>query len=434
MTATTFKEQLLPESPTKLDLAQELTDAARFPLDTEAVRRTKDPLRADEVFLPLLGWERSVDVWRNDWSISKKRYVCDIAYELTRLKGTREGLKRFIEIADAECLLIEAPPLMFFPGREMTQAERLAWLARFEQLRTYKYATTGNDAFAMFLTSEAIRPFCLSNSVNRMWCARTIDGLEYWKYQTKLWDRGAETPLTTWSRAVIEKDKTVNVYDQHVLPGKLNDAWFLDSDPKIAADGEIGFFPTSLDPVAERTVSGLADRKSYGDHDEEFASATVSPGLQPIYIKPERVAENAPVKAGDWFLDHQKAYNFPCSFDRAALHIYDRLYLYEKHRGDVPMPPTARAFLDHTYFQFPAFTARAYVGITGHLPKQAFMRYVGGYLVEPDLSTLWECVEAVRASKSARDLIQIDTQAHDVVTTSPVTMCGTAACGAQVRL
>jgi hypothetical protein len=444
MTDASFKESLLPSGGTKLDVAQELTDANRFPLDTGIIRRTKDAMLVDEPLLPVLAWERSVDVWNNKWPLAKKRYVTDIAFAMQKMKGRRDGLKKYIEVSDAECLLIEAPPLMAFPGRDMTDAERLAWLARFAQLRTYKYSITGNDQFAIFTTSDSNRPLCFSDTVNRMWCAREINGLEYWGWQTHLWDNGVDTPLTTWDRVVTEIDKTVNVYTQVVLPGDLNGAWFLDHDPTPGADGEIGFFPTSLDPVADRTVSVLTDQTDYLDHNVNFTSRTVSPGLQPIYIKPERVAENAPTKLGDWYLDHFPTQSalpfvvdaewgyFPSADDRAALHIFDRLYLYQKGRGPVPMPPDARCFLDHTYFQFPAFTAYTRVGITGTLPKWAFKAYLPAFLVDEDLDPLWETVDAIKASKSARDKIKIDTQAHDVVRPSNGLICGQAICGTQV--
>lgn len=430
---------LLMRSASPYGLAHELVDAERWPLDTDAIVRTKDANAVDEALLPLLAWERSVDVWNPKWPLAKRRAVTAQAYELTRLKGTREGLRRYVELADGKVRQIEAPPLLAFPGRDWTDDERLAWLARFPQVRTYKYGRTGNSALAAFLTER--RPTCLVEAETTtdgrpagFLTMETIDGEEYLGHESYLWQNGEETPLTRYTREVVDVDKTVAQFDLITIPGSLGGALFLDHDPGLPAqDGEIGYFPTSLDPVAARTVSVATDPATYTNHAEKFSARTISPGLDPIYLKPERVAEIAEARTSTFFLDHPKAVPTASADDPAALHIYDRLYLHETGLGAVPMPPEARCFLDHAYFQFPAYTARVSVEITGTLPASAVTRFVRGYLVDPDLSGLWELVDAVRASKSARDLIQIDTQSYDVVTTSGRLVCGSATCGSQTR-
>jgi len=432
---------LPPNNPTKLDVAQEMTDAARYPLDWDAVLRAKDPMRVDAPLLPLLAWERSTDLWRADWPLAKKRHVTDIAFEMQRKKGTRAGIEQYVEVAGGQCLSIAAPPLMCFPGADPTPEETAAWLARFAQLRTYKYSEYGNDAFAIFLTEETMRPLCLTDGTPRYWCLHEIDATQYLGSHTTLWQNGVETPLSALAATTGQAQGSVADYRIIVLPADLAGVWFLDSSPSVSVDGEIAYTPSSYDPVAARTISFVTDGNDYGANSGIFTSVTVSPGLDLVTIKPTMVAQPAPTKSGDWYLDARAAVLsdgelalFPTSDDRAEYNLYEVLYLYDpSNPGPISMAPGSYCYLDNAFFQFPAYTAIVRVAVTGTLPAAAFTNYVGGYLVDPDLTPLWDVVGAVRSAKSARDLVLVDSNVYGVVTAGVGVFAGAITAGQMVQ-
>jgi P2-related tail formation protein len=77
-TVTSIVSLLPASSSTPWETANELTDAARWAaIDPMVITRTKDALLCEPQFLALLGWERSVDLWFDDWPEEKQRYVVD---------------------------------------------------------------------------------------------------------------------------------------------------------------------------------------------------------------------------------------------------------------------------------------------------------------------------------------------------------------------
>lgn len=418
---------LLPPNRTPRETAHDLADAARALLvDPDDVRRAKDPLLCDASFLPVLAWERSVDVWISEWSESKKREVVNAWYDYERLKGTKEGLKRFVELAGGVVRRIDTAPLMAFPSRDMTTEERIAWLSRFKQIRTFKYRNRGSKPFAFYTTGRGTPVVFNETHQAKQQYFATVNGFEYYGRRSFLWEKGVETPLNQWERTVTEQDKSTDTYQRIVLPAKLDNRWFLDRQmPRL--------FTASADPVAERTVAVQYDRVDYKDHNEYFTSRTIVPGLRKILIKPENVSENGTARPGDFYLDHPKAKIY-LTEGNAELYVYERLYLHERADGPLPSPPDARMFLGHAYYQFPHRTALAKVEVTGKLPIYAFNRYMRGYFYEPDLSKLNHIVDAARASKSARTKVLLNTQTHDTVRSSNRLLAGQATCGAQVRI
>ena len=76
-----------------------------------------DPATTPVAFLPFLAAHESVDLWFDDWSLERKRQMVAEALELAALKGTREGLRRFLDYVDGEVSWLIAHPARFVLGR-----------------------------------------------------------------------------------------------------------------------------------------------------------------------------------------------------------------------------------------------------------------------------------------------------------------------------
>ena len=85
---------LLPPTATKLEknLSQAIVCEPPIPL-----RSLWDPQTCPYELLPYLAWQYSVDRWDEEWSEQIKRKVIAEAFEIHKLKGTKEAIRRAVE-------------------------------------------------------------------------------------------------------------------------------------------------------------------------------------------------------------------------------------------------------------------------------------------------------------------------------------------------
>ncbi len=478
---------LLPPNETVLDHAQEMTDAERYPLPFGAAIRAKDPYNCDIRLLPFLAWERNVGVWQTEWDNAKKRYVTAIATPMHKMQGTKTGIEQYVNIAGGKVIDIVAPPSLAFPGRSMTDAERAAWLATFQQLRSYEYALPGFSQLTIFLTTQKIVALDGSDNysgglpgtpagpvqttptgkfypVPDQACLPYLDLSPYLGNKTYIYNPdGTNYEIDTYTQETPGADGEVTLYEQAVLPDTMKDALFLNNftvdaklqlanpgtSPWLIYNGQAGYFLTALDFMVKRVVTTLSDMADYGSDNLIYTSVPVTPGLAPITIKPELVMQEYPESMGDTVLNTfplmangmcfvvNERPGYFLTEDMSRYHLYQLLYLYNPQPGAAPpkMPPDARCFLDNTYIWFPAYTALVRAEIFSTLPRCALnVAFTSGYLVDPDMSLMWDVVESVRAAKSARDLILVDTRTYDIATPDVALLCGAIICGQAVPI
>ncbi|MDQ0314853.1 phage tail protein I [Amorphus orientalis] len=102
-------------------LAEATADDLPVPID-----QILDPYETPSAFLPFLAAHWSVDLWFDDWAEARKREMIAQSAgrstihpgeRLAELKGTREGLKRFLAFVDAEIVRVVSHPCRFVVGR-----------------------------------------------------------------------------------------------------------------------------------------------------------------------------------------------------------------------------------------------------------------------------------------------------------------------------
>lgn len=117
-----FVQDLVPDpGPFEIALGEALTDRIEVP-----IREIMDPYRTRAEFIPFLAAHVSVELWFDDWPEERKREMIaqcmgrSVIYpgeRLADLKGTREGLKRYLAFVDAEIVRVVAHPTRFAIGR-----------------------------------------------------------------------------------------------------------------------------------------------------------------------------------------------------------------------------------------------------------------------------------------------------------------------------
>ncbi|MGT7588881.1 phage tail protein I [Escherichia coli] len=94
MMAETFRS-LLPPSAVRPERAQEqATTESILTLDTDMVRKVKDPDTCPLHLLPWLAWEFAVDFWQDDWSEEQKRQILRDAAYVHQHRGTAGAVLR----------------------------------------------------------------------------------------------------------------------------------------------------------------------------------------------------------------------------------------------------------------------------------------------------------------------------------------------------
>ena len=130
-------------------LEKALADVDGFRLTqtyVELIRDQWDPYRISSNNLPYLAWALGVNLWEDTWSEEFKRYWVANQWTMKYERGSAKGLNDFVNTVNAspgmharDCEP-DSSPACFYPGKALTEAERLAYVARFPQLRLYPYA------------------------------------------------------------------------------------------------------------------------------------------------------------------------------------------------------------------------------------------------------------------------------------------------------
>jgi phage tail P2-like protein len=391
---------LLPSNQTAYERSHEDVDAGRN-LDPDRIRRVKDALLCDERFLPVLAWERGVDLWYDDWSIEKKRYVTDQWFFFERLKGTPEGFRRFYNLVGAKVLKIFSPPQESFSRAAWTDEERARWLSQFQQIRIYPYVPVTEFAKGFFASSmQRSKAF-----VGHVWPTAyrvTIDTV--WR-QARLYEprTGEETQLTRREivRSVVHVGQ-VYEFEDIVLPAKKFGLYVGDHirNKYIGADN-----------APERVIRTEIVRPYNVAVSRPQWTSYAPDARKLVSIKPElvrnRFHDDGP------FLGHTSTGLHSAIYPRrekAWQHVYERFYLFDYERDSAVVAGQPGSYLGHARLSMKAFSAEIKLEIRGKRRRFEFTDVVGKYLTPENREPLNRALAATRACKDARSTIYLDTR------------------------
>lgn len=403
---------LLPNNATRFETAVSQT--------TERVDQIPVPLRTlwtpsevPEAVLPFLAWAYSVDIWRTDWSIERKRYAVERAIELHRLKGTEKGIAEHLALADARLKRAVTPPAKTFLMPAFSQEERERYLATFAQLRVYPFVQRTVGRFAHF-TSKAggqrkafLGTGCLVNFQTFGRYVRTA----------KLWDKGVETDLTirAFEGEVVGRFHAAD-YDEVILPAKPSAAIFpgtFNAQRRVRKA-----FVTDALAVKERMIR-IPRTVDYTFRLARETYTTVTTGLDLISVEPRKIAEQHGIAqkgmifcgGGKQFIGNRIGESrtfLPPS--KAWRYLYEQWHVFDPER--VIEQRKRSIHLNHTRLGIPPYTAELTVDIKGKAKPRETWRFVRGFLRSPDTTPLDRAREAVNVSKSVRDKVLLQTKTH----------------------
>ena len=393
---------LLPD-PTPWELSHELTDAKRWSLlDPQWIVQQTDPMTCDPSMLPVIAWGRSVDLWYEDWSLEKRRYVAANWYAYERLKGKAEGFRRFYSLVGVKLLKVTAPPQGVYPKRGWTDEERQRYLAQFQQIRIYPKVPVREFQRGFFVASAA-RSKAFVGRVAPTAHKVTIDTVVR---EARLYDptTGQETGLTR--REVVSQ--TVHFgqayrFEDIILPAKDGGFYVGDHLRNRYLRGE---------RAPERVIRTEIQRP-YGVAVSRPQWSSVVPNGRLISIKPDLIRERFQDRGA--FIGRASTGKRTAIYpkrDKAWQHVYERFYLYDRARDKGVSAGERGSYVGRCYLGMTPYTARMKVEIRGKRKTQEFRvgRPPGLYLKAEDRKILDRALEATRAAKSLRDTIFLQTQ------------------------
>lgn len=404
---------LIPH-PTPLEATIEASIAARLALPADRVTTTWNYATCPTDQLGFLAWQLGLELWDESWPETKKRQVCAQALALHRSKTTLAGIKAHVALVGSTVTRTIRPPARGFLRAAMTDDQRAAWLESLPQLRLYPFVHRATAVRRSFYRSPARRlvPATFDNSS---------------------WTFGADRPT-------FDTNSTIEIAQPHPIGARTfgnRGVWRASRGSEL-----LGIKATLADRGAERDIAYAADaddtvrlmigrtsRRGWygrgftgagftttsvagngvvtlrlGDDVGQFA---VAAGLDPVNVRPTRVAQPRIAPAARAFAGRPRAKTFLCTswapnlvYDRVSLHAPDRLG--ERRR--------TRSFHGRGRFGIQPFTAELRVDVPLHRPRQRSGAWHGsGFRAVGSLKALDRTLDAIRVSKAMRDTVLVDT-------------------------
>lgn len=371
---------LLPGNATPLEqaLAATSTRTDSIGIDWQAYL---DPLKAPARFLPILAHAFSVDIWNPDWPEHKQRRVVADAIYHHRIKGTRAGLDAYAEIVGSEIVRAITPPGTFFLSGGLSDEQRLALAGRMPQLRIYQRSVRSSAYGRMFLSARSYSVLGTTHVADSMAEARSQPRITFT-------ENGVEQPV-----------RVEEVMD--IIPG-LGYAFYeraLLRRPRRAGVTYLGQPWRHL--VTLDHSRSVASFRRAGQ-----APSVIRYGMRPASVQPEAWYQRG--GAGRAMLPGLPLFRRYWTNMRAETRVYERIVIW-----DPELVPRRRgaSYLGVSRFGVSPFTAELVVHIPSKRPKRAFATgtYFGAYFAASTGEKYRETLRALRAAKSARDRILINT-------------------------
>ena len=387
---------ILPSNSTPWERAVEQVSAERWEdLDVDIIRRARDPWTCPEHLLPQLAYQRSVDVWDERWPVEKKRQVIADAPEDHRRKGTYDGIDRYVRHAGGTMLRATTPPQGFYLVDELSEDEREAYLAGFDQVRVYRHFPVEFQGDGFYLDAG----FCDEGGLD----SEPV-GHGYRKRAVLRKPDGNETELDfIWQQTVNEEGESVEI-ETIVLPAPPDGGFFLD---------EHVLDESSLDPDnLGRRIIEVATPGAYALSIDRPMFGTAMPEGLASGTMPQLITEPLPGDGIGMMLDVNFLDEGAVMEDQSWRHVYERIYVADPARG-LPSIDAGGSYLDVSWMDWDAYTALIQVRQTKKYHNLgAEICLDDGYLLPDDLEDFRVLQGAVGSAQALRDRVYINTTTY----------------------
>jgi phage tail P2-like protein len=341
-----------------------------------------DPLRAPVHFLPVLAHAHSVDIWNPKWPVHHQRRVIADAIYHHRIKGTLAGLEAYAGIVGSEIIRAIRPPGTFFLSGGMSDEQRAALADRMPQIRIYTRALRSSAGQRLFLSARTYSALGASFVADSKAAERMRPRITFF-------DAGLEQPINVEEVTDIIPGLGYALFERALLRRKRRAS-------VTYLGGSLRFW-VSLDH--NRSVAAF--RRADG------APSVIRYGMRPATVQPE--AQYTASTAGRAAFFGRPLHRRYWSNMHSETRVFERIVIW-----DPEMVPRRRgaSYLGVSRFGVAPFTAELVVHAPSIRPRRAFAvgGFFGNYFAASDGEKYRETLRALRAAKSARDTILINTK------------------------
>lgn len=342
--AIEYRDHLLPREISQLDrvLASAAKRISAIPVPIDQLKR---PQKVPLSHLPHLAHEFSADIWNHDWPDAQKRAVVASAIPLQRIKGTERCLREYIRYVGGKVVSIVKPPMRVFSGPSITPEAREAWLAALPQVRTWLVQERGTaPRLKTFSGTSARRQFVdLEGGTIRAGAPAPL----FRRFTIPSTALSRMHRRARWVVSGVETTITVTDYG----------TWFRlhlasKAGPRVISNRR---------PRAKRYfVPSTADRRLITVRPTENLPwrVAVTPSLQAVSSKPDRVAERAP--AGRRVIGHHPPFRRFFVKSTATSRLFDRYAVFD---GSSPARRRPVQFMGIGRYGFPMHRAEVTVQV-----------------------------------------------------------------------
>lgn len=395
--------EILPASATKFEvalLAAELHHEIPVPI-ADLWR----PGSCPEALLPYLAWALSVDVWQQDWPVEKKRDVVRSSFEMHRLKGTLEGIRRYAALADGEVVRAIVPPARSFLSAGLSLSERLDFMRRLPEIRILQGAQRSDAMHRSFCGSfdgEDISSFdCDAGGAIPAFYQENEAALFFGR-RARLIDSLLDIDIPLVIEQIVDPETGLPLpgQERYLIPGSGWGASFFDGGPV-----EQDYFGEPSTAARVISVSILTASMTGLD-----GLKAATEGLAPIAIIPERVAVEGLALDGVYCNSIMDGWHFVS--DLADQYLYDSIRLHDRDRDIIG--GAATSFMNDDRFGIAPHTAELLVSIRDKRPVDAVDDFVGGFFVETPPTAMHRVLDAIEVATAAHETVLVDTEVDRV--------------------
>ena len=397
---------LLPSTASRWEQAQELTDAARWPLPVHLIKDTWNPDTCPKELLPWFAGGLGFELWDDNWTEARQREICWNIWKYRRNKTKLKGIAAYADLAGAKVVGAKRPRDKMWWSGGQTEAQREAQMALMPQIRIPVYAP---PAVAL-----PAKKFWSGRHTRQAWAAGKawVGSDAYLRYvarasyldrgvSTPVFVKGIDGPLDANLRVEIQRPAGV----AKMFWGRMRSAWGAGA---AYSASDAGQHVLAITP------------------DVGAASFAVPAGLSPVNVRPMRVAEQVPARAGQrfWgagpraglFWGTQGFY----AVSDAEQHVVNTIALFDPSRLGASRQPFS--FWGYSRWGRPAFEAQIRLDVT--LTRGALSHGYGrpwgrSFWRKADMEPLWRALAAVRVSQAFRDTVWVDLRLSEPIGFSP---------------
>lgn len=398
---------VLPNNATEYERVMASMVERLLEIDADEIRHLWDPWRCRIDLLPYLAWSLSVDIWVPEWPEVTKRRAVARALEMHQLKGTEEGIRRYLELVGATLRRTIAPPARGFYTPAMTEASRRAWLQGLPQIRVYPFLTrrTAPRRRAFYDIAGQRRSFYGAAF------AQDTHGPELYGRRATFYDQGVEVE----ANYEVLQDPDGLTAERVLIQRSSRKRSFYNRS-------HFGHASYQASTAAENVLSVRLN-------DAAVRQFAVFSGMAVTDVRPERIYQGRTAPRGRGFLGRRGGF-YMSTF--ASQLIFDRVTILDRTR--LGARKKVRNFWGHARYGIEPFSAELLVEVPMQRPKPKLGRFMTGHWGKANMAPLDRAVEAIRVSKSISDTIRIDTTVHRRVQLKDALRLGTFKLGEMRRL